>query len=157
MKTTAILSVALLSTSLFAQEPIPATSDNLTAVEMTDHAQQHLQISRTILATLKELTATLENVKDQTTADFAATKVQEIAVKMVQLQDQADNIPSLSKEQEALVKAEIKEKEVQETVHRFLVSVVQMAQVNCYESELMSDALMQILRKPVKPAQPSVN
>lgn len=147
MKTTAILTAALLSSSLLAQETVAAFSTPLPAAEMTEQAKSHLQLSRNILMVLRELTGTLESVKDQTTADAAAVKVQEIAVRMQQLQQQADSFPSLSKDQEALVKANINEQEVQNTVHNFLVSVVQMAQVNCYDSESMSRALSLVLRK----------
>ena len=153
MKTTAILTAAMLSLPLTAQEA--ATVTPAPTVEMTEQAQSHLQLSRNILLVLKELTGTLETVKDQTTADAAAVKVQEIAVRMQELQIQADTIPALSKEQEALVKAQINEQEVQETVHQFLISVVQMAQANCYESETMSSALAMVLNKASqKPTSP---
>ena len=52
-------------------------------------------------------------------------------------------------EQEAEVKANINEQEVKETVHNFLVSVVQMAQVNCYESEALNNALSLMLGKHI--------
>ena len=148
MKTTAILTAALLSLPLTAQET--ATVSPAPTAEMTEQAQSHIQLSRNILLVLKELTGTLETVKDQTTADAAAVKVQEIATKMQALQNQADTIPALSKEQEALVKACINEQEVHETVHHFLISVVEMAQANCYESEPMSHALAQVLSKATK-------
>lgn len=147
MKTTAVLTAVLLSTPLIAQDAAVAPTTSAPAEEMTEQAKNHLQLSRNILLVLRELTGTLESVKDQTTADAAAVKVQEIAVRMQQLQQQADSFPSLSKDQEALVKANINEQEVQNTVHNFLVSVVQMAQVNCYDSELMSTALALVLRK----------
>lgn len=148
MKSTAILTAVLLSSPLWAQETT-ATSP-APAVEMTEQAKSHLQLSLNILQVLRELTGTLETVKDQTTADAAAVKVQEIALRMQQLQQQADSYPTLNREQEALVKAGINEQEVQSTVHDFLVSVVQMAQVNCYESESMSSALSLVLRKAAK-------
>lgn len=147
MKTTAVLTAVLLSTPLIAQDAAVAPTTSAPAEEMTEQAKNHLQLSRNILLVLRELTGTLESVKDQTTADAAAVKVQEIAVRMQQLQQQADSFPSLSKDQEALVKANINEQEVQNTVHNFLVSVVQMAQVNCYDSESMSRALSMVLRK----------
>lgn len=147
MKTTAVLTAVLLSTPLIAQDAAVTPTTSAPAEEMTEQAKNHLQLSRNILLVLRELTGTLESVKDQTTADAAAVKVQEIAVRMQQLQQQADSFPSLSKDQEALVKANINEQEVQNTVHNFLVSVVQMAQVNCYDSELMSTALALVLRK----------
>lgn len=155
MKTTAILTAVLLSSPLWAQETT-ATSP-APAVEMTEQAKSHLQLSRNILQVLRELTGTLETVKDQTTADAAAVKVQEIAVRMKELQLQADSYPTLSREQEALVKANINEQEVQSTVHNFLVSVVQMAQVNCYDSESMSSALSLVLRKATKTPSESAN
>ncbi len=147
MKTTAVLTAVLLSTPLIAQDAAVAPTTSAPAEEMTEQAKNHLQLSRNILLVLRELTGTLESVKDQTTADAAAVKVQEIAVRMQQLQQQADSFPSLSKDQEALVKANINEQEVQNTVHNFLVSVVQMAQMNCYDSESMSRALSMVLRK----------
>ncbi len=147
MKTTAVLTAVLLSTPLIAQDAVVTPTTSAPAEEMTEQAQQHLQLSRNILLVLRELTGTLESVKDQTTADAAAAKVQEIAARMQQLQQQADSFPSLSKDQEALVKANINEQEVQNTVHNFLVSVVQMAQMNCYDSESMSKALSLVLRK----------
>lgn len=147
MKTISILTIALLSTPLIAQDAAVAPATPAPAVEMTEQAQQHLQLSRNILEVLRELTGTLESVKDQTTADAAAVKVQEIADKMRALQVQADSFPSLSKEQEKLVKSAINEQEVQETVHNFLVSVVQMAQANCYDSPSMSQALVKVLSK----------
>lgn len=147
MKTTAVLTAVLLSTPLIAQDAAVTPTTSAPAEEMTEQAKNHLQLSRNILLVLRELTGTLESVKDQTTADAAAVKVQEIAVRMQQLQQQADSFPSLSKDQEALVKANINEQEVQNTVHNFLVSVVQMAQMNCYDSESMSRALSMVLRK----------
>lgn len=147
MKTTAVLTAVLLSTPLIAQDADVTPTTSAPAEEMSEQAKKHLQLSRNILLVLRELTGTLESVKDQTTADAAAVKVQEIAVRMQQLQQQADSFPSLSKDQEALVKANINEQEVQNTVHNFLVSVVQMAQVNCYDSESMSTALALVLRK----------
>ena len=147
MKTISILTIALLSTPLIAQDAAVAPATPAPAVEMTEQAQQHLQLSRNILEVLRELTGTLESVKDQTTADAAAVKVQEIADKMRALQVQADSFPSLSKEQEKLVKSAINEQEVRETVHNFLVSVVQMAQANCYDSPSMSQALVKVLSK----------
>lgn len=147
MKTTAILTAVLLSTALMAQDAAVTPATPAPAVEMTEQAQQHLQLSRNILEVLRELTGTLESVKDQTTADAAAVKVQEIADKMRALQVQADSFPTLSKEQEKLVKSAINEQEVQETVHNFLVSVVQMAQANCYDSPSMSQALVKVLSK----------
>ena len=147
MKTISILTIALLSTPLIAQDAAVAPATPAPAVEMTEQAQQHLQLSRNILEVLRELTGTLESVKDQTTADAAAVKVQEIADKMRALQVQADSFPSLSKEQEKLVKSAINEQEVRETVHNFLVSVVQMAQANCYDSPSMSQALVKVLNK----------
>lgn len=147
MKTTAVLTAVLLSTPLIAQDAAVTPTTSAPAEEMSEQAKKHLQLSRNILLVLRELTGTLESVKDQTTADAAAVKVQEIAVRMQQLQQQADSFPSLSKDQEALVKANINEQEVQNTVHNFLVSVVQMAQMNCYDSESMSRALSMVLRK----------
>ncbi len=157
MKTTAILTATLLSCSLLAQETIVVSSAHIPAVEMTEQAKSHLQLSRNILSVLRELTGTLESVKDQTTADAAAVRVQEIAVKMQALQLQADNYPALNKEQEALVKAAINEQEVQETVHNFLVSVVQIAQANCYESDSMNQALSKVLRKAAKVPSEATN
>lgn len=147
MKTTSVLTIALLSTPLIAQDAAVAPTTPAPAVEMTEQAQQHLQLSRNILEVLRELTGTLESVKDQTTADAAAVKVQEIAAKMRELQTQADSFPALSKEQEKLVKSAINEQEVQETVHNFVVSVVQMAQANCYDSPSMNQALVKVLSK----------
>lgn len=147
MKTTAVLTAVLLSTPLIAQDAAVTPTTSAPAEEMSEQAKNHLQLSRNILLVLRELTGTLESVKDQTTADAAAVKVQEIAARMQQLQQQADSFPSLSKDQEALVKANINEQEVQNTVHNFLVSVVQMAQMNCYDSESMSRALSMVLRK----------
>ncbi len=157
MKTTAILTAALLSSSLLAQETGVSSDASAPAAEMTEQAKKHLQLSRNILQVLRELTGALESVKDQTTADAAAVKVQEIAVKMQELQLQADSYPTLSKEQEAMVKAAINEQEVQETVHNFLVSVVQIAQANCYESAPMSQALTKVLRKATKTPSESTN
>ncbi len=147
MKTTAVLTAVLLSTPLIAQDAAVTPTTSAPAEEMSEQAKNHLQLSRNILLVLRELTGTLESVSDQTTADAAAVKVQEIAARMQQLQQQADSFPSLSKDQEALVKANINEQEVQNTVHNFLVSVVQMAQMNCYDSESMSRALSMVLRK----------
>lgn len=147
MKTTAVLTAVLLSTPLIAQDADVTPTTSAPAEEMSEQAKNHLQLSRDILLVLRELTGTLESVNDQTTADAAAVKVQEIAARMQQLQQQADSFPSLSKDQEALVKANINEQEVQNTVHNFLVSVVQMAQMNCYDSESMSRALSMVLRK----------
>ena len=147
MKTTAVLTAVLLSTPLIAQDADVTPTTSAPAEEMSEQAKNHLQLSRNILLVLRELTGTLESVSDQTTADAAAVKVQEIAARMQQLQQQADSFPSLSKDQEALVKANINEQEVQNTVHNFLVSVVQMAQMNCYDSESMSRALSMVLRK----------
>ena len=157
MKTTSVLTIILLSTPLIAQEAAVAPTTPAPAVEMTEQAQQHLQLSRNILEVLRELTGTLESVKDQTTADAAAVKVQEIATKMRELQTQADSFPALSKEQEKLVKSAINEQEVQETVHNFLVSVVQMAQANCYDSPSMSQALVKVLSKASNAPSSSTN
>lgn len=150
MKTTAVLTAVLLSTPLIAQDAADAPTTPAPAVEMSEQAQQHLQLTRNILEVLRELTGTLESVKDQTTADAAAAKVQEIATRMQELQMQADSYPALSKEQEKLVKSAINEQEVQETVHNFLVSFVQIAQANCYESLPMNEALGRVLSKAAK-------
>lgn len=157
MKTTAILTAVLLSTPLMAQDAAVIPSTPAPAVEMTEQARQHLQLTRNILEVLRELTGTLDSVKDQTTADAAAVKVHEIAVKMHELQTQADSYPALSKEQEKLVKSAINEQEVQETVHNFLVSIVQIAQANCYDSPSMNQALGRVLSKAAKASTSATN
>lgn len=157
MKTTAILTAALLSTPLLAQDAAVAPMTPAPAVEMTEQARQHLQLTRNILEVLRELTGTLDSVKDQTTADAAAVKVQEIAVRMQELQMEADSYPALSKEQEKLVKSAINEQEVQDTVHNFLVSIVQIAQANCYESLPMNQALGKVLSKAAKASANATN
>lgn len=157
MKNTAFLSAVLLAGSLSAQDAGIANTSPTPAVEMTEQAQHHLQLSRNILQVLRDLTGTLQSVNDRTTADAAAVKVQEIAVRMQELQVQADCYPALSKEQEALVKAAINKQEVQETVHNFLVSVVQIAQANCYESDSMNRALSCVLSKATKTPAESGN
>ncbi len=158
MKTTAVLIAALLSTPLIAQDAAVApTTTPAPAVEMTEQAQQHLQLTRNILEVLRELTGTLDSVKDRNTADAAAVKVQEIATRMQELQMQADSYPALSKEQEKLVKSAINEQEVQETVHNFLVSIVQIAQANCYESLPMNQALGRVLSKATKASAGATN
>lgn len=157
MKTTAILTAALLSIPLLAQDAAVAPMTPAPAVEMTEQARQHLQLTRNILDVLRELTGTLDSVKDQTTADAAAVKVQEIAVRMQELQMEADSYPALSKEQEKLVKSAINEQEVQDTVHNFLVSIVQIAQANCYESLPMNQALGKVLSKAAKASANATN
>lgn len=157
MKTTAILTAALLSIPLLAQDAAVAPMTPAPAVEMTEQARQHLQLTRNILEVLRELTGTLDSVKDQTTADAAAVKVQEIAVRMQELQMEADSYPALSKEQEKLVKSAINEQEVQDTVHNFLVSIVQIAQANCYESLPMNQALGKVLSKAAKASANATN
>lgn len=157
MKTTAVLTAALLSTPLIAQDAVVAPTTPAPAVEMTEQAQQHLQLTRNILEVLRELTGTLDSVKDRNTADAAAVKVQEIATRMQELQMQADSYPALSKEQEKLVKSAINEQEVQETVQNFLVSIVQIAQANCYESLPMNQALGRVLSKAAKASTGATN
>ncbi len=156
MKTTftAVLSCAVLCANLSAQEVAETTqSPAAPTEELTEQTRNHVEVSKNILLVLRELTTTLETVQNKTTADEAAGKVLEIAARMQELQNQAENIPALTREQEELVRANINEKEVQETVHNFLVSVVQMAQVNCYESEAMSKALTAVLSKPCQKKQ----
>lgn len=157
MKTTALFTAFLLCSPLLAQGTDTPNAAPTPAVEMTEQAQHHLQLSRNILQVLRELTGTLQTVKDRDSADAAAVKVQEIADKMQELQVQAESYPTLSKEQEALVKASINKQEVQDTVHNFLVSVVQVAQVNCYESDSMSKALSGVLNKATKTPEETTN
>ncbi len=135
----------LLGFPLVAQDAAP------TPAELTVESRSYLEISRGILQVLRDLTSTLDAVQNKSAADASAQKVIDIAERMQQLQNQADAIPALTVEQEAEIKANINEEEVRETVHNFLVSVVQMSQVNCYESEALNDALSMMLGKHVKP------
>ena len=134
----------LLGLPLAAQDAVPTPS------ELTAESRSYLEISRAILQVLRDLTGTLDAVQNKSAADASAQKVIDIAERMQQLQAQADSIPALTLEQEAEVKANINETEVRETVHNFLVSVVQMSQVNCYESEALNNALSVMLGKHVK-------
>lgn len=134
----------LLGLPLAAQDAVPTPS------ELTAESRSYLEISRGILQVLRDLTGTLDAVQNKSAADASAQKVIDIAERMQQLQAQADSIPALTLEQEAEVKANINETEVRETVHNFLVSVVQMSQVNCYESEALNNALSVMLGKHVK-------
>lgn len=145
---TTVCMVALMGCPLVAQE---ATVTAAPAAEsgMSVASRSYLEISRSILQTLRELTTTLDAVQDKSDADASAQQVLAIADKMQKLQAEAETIPMLTPEQEAEVKANINEQEVKETVHNFLVSVVQMAQVNCYESEAMNNALSQMLGKHI--------
>ncbi|MBQ2814037.1 MAG: hypothetical protein IJE66_03395 [Akkermansia sp.] len=145
---TTVCMVALMGCPLVAQEATvtaaPAAEPGMSVV-----SRSYLEISRSILQTLRELTSTLDAVQDKSDADASAQQVLAIADKMQKLQAEAETIPMLTPEQEAEVKANINEQEVKETVHNFLVSVVQMAQVNCYESEALNNALSLMLGKHI--------
>ena len=145
---TTVCMIALMGCPLGAQEATvtaaPAAESGMSVV-----SRSYLEISRSILQTLRELTSTLDAVQDKSDADASAQQVLAIADKMQKLQAEAETIPMLTPEQEAEVKANINEQEVKETVHNFLVSVVQMAQVNCYESEALNNALSLMLGKHI--------
>lgn len=114
-------------------------------VQLTPDQQNYVQISRDIMAVLQNLTQTLGSVTNKETADLAAPKVTEIAAQLHQLQEAADAVPAPTEELEQALKLSMSEEEVKSAVHNFLVTVIQVAQVNCYDSEAMLAALTQVL------------
>lgn len=148
---TTVWAAVLVGCPLIAQESAVSAAVTASVDEMSAASRSYLEISRGILQTLRELTVTLDAVQDKSAADASAQRVLDIADRMQKLQAKADTIPVLTPEQEAEVKANINEQEVRETVHNFLVSVVQMAQVNCYESSALNDALALMLGKHMAP------
>lgn len=140
-----IASAATLLSPVWSAEEATVAQTPVAPAAATSEQNDYVQISKNILTILQELTVTLDAVKDKAAADASAEKVNIIAEEMKELQKIADAIPAPTAEQEAELKASINEKDVKDTVHNFMVSIVQMAQADCYESDAMRSALSKIL------------
>lgn len=131
------------ATTATTEAPAPAPAPE--QVKLTPDQQTYVQISRDIMSVLQNLTQTLGSVTDKATADLAAPKVTEIAVQLHKLQAAADAVPAPTEDLENALKLSLSEEEVKAAVHNFLVTVIQVAQVNCYDSEAMLAALSHVL------------
>lgn len=114
-------------------------------VQLTPDQQNYVNISRDIMLVLQNLTQTLGSVTDKASADLAAPKVTQIAGQLHQLQAAADAVPAPAEDLEKALKLSLREEDVKAAVHNFLVTVIQVAQVNCYDSEAMLTALADVL------------
>lgn len=112
-----------------------------TAQTAKPSAEEYAQLAKDILSTLKELAVCLESVKDQTSADAAASQVAEILPRMVALQKKAEGMPRPGSEAEALVRGQINVEEAQQVVSTFMSAFINICMNNAYGSQSLLNAL----------------
>lgn len=140
---------ALLLTSIIALSPL-AVAD-ITTGSPAPAAQEYTQLAQEVVAVVTRLTDVLESVKDKASADAAAPQISSITTRMLELQRQAENMPSPGNEVEQLVRSNMDLQHVQQVVARFLNAFIQLAMNNAYGSEALLNAL-----GPVMSSMPSI-
>lgn len=114
-------------------------------------AQQYLDMAHEVMQAVKELTALLQNVQDQASADAAAAQINSVTTRMIELQQKAEAMPTPSAAVELQVRNSMNLAEVQKTAGDFINSFIRIGMNNAYGSQALINAL-----GPVVNAMPGI-
>ena len=104
-------------------------------------AQEYIAIAQDILSIVKELNQVLSGVNDLASADAAAPQMQDMTMRMIELQKRSEKLERPTAEIEQQVRASFDTHEVQQLVTTFVNSLIRIGMNNAYGSQTFMNAL----------------
>lgn len=150
MKALLYTALALAIPGTMADISLGETAAPTAAAESTpEESRQYEDMANEVLNVVRELTTLLQGVKDQASADAAATQIGGVTTRMIELQKKAESMPRPDAATELRVRNSMDIRQVQQVVRDFLDSFIRIGMNNAYGSQALMDAL-----EPVVNAMP---
>ncbi len=130
-------SLALADISMGNGAPVAPAAQEASSAE----AQEYITVAQDILSIVKELNQVLSGVTDLASADAAAPQMQNMTMRMVELQKRSEKLGRPTAEIEQQICASIDTREVQQLVTAFVNSLIRIGMNNAYGSQAFMDAL----------------
>ena len=130
-------SLALADISMGNGAPVAPAAQEAPSAE----AQEYITVAQDILSIVKELNQVLSGVTDLASADAAAPQMQNMTMRMVELQKRSEKLGRPTAEIEQQICASIDTREVQQLVTAFVNSLIRIGMNNAYGSQALLDSL----------------
>lgn len=122
-----------------------SAADAAIAESQAAEAKPYVELAQEVNNAVAELTAILQSVQDQASADASAPQIRSLTARMIELQNKAEAMPRPSTAVEFQVRNSLDLAKVEQTVKDFINSFIRIGMNNAYGSQPLIDALAPIV------------